>query len=253
MSLSETEPVNARPKPAPTEDSSWTSLCRAGGVAGLIAGVLVIADILVFVVWPPPGGFSQSPSTVIDCFKLFHTNGLIGLLDFDLLGMIAYVFMVPVLLALYVTLRRASSSFMAIAVAFALMGIAVYFASNTAFSMLSVSSQYAAATTVAQRALLQAEGAALLTTFSLSAFELSYAIVSAALLIISIVMLRSALFNRATAVVGIVANAAAVLVVALSAPLPLLSGILSLLAGVLLGIWVFLIGRRLLLISQGRS
>jgi hypothetical protein len=46
-------------------------------------------------------------------------------------------------LALYAALRRANKSYMAIAMTLGFVGIAVYFASNTAFSMLSLSDQYA--------------------------------------------------------------------------------------------------------------
>jgi hypothetical protein len=71
----------------------------------------------------------------------------------DLLLIVDQVLMVLVLLALCIALRRASQSFMAIALTAGLVGIAAYFASTTAFEMLSLSDQYAAATTEAQRSM----------------------------------------------------------------------------------------------------
>jgi hypothetical protein len=53
-------------------------------------------------------------------------------------------------------------SAMAIATASGLVGIAVYFASNHAFSMLSLGDQYATATTDVQRSMLLAVGEGLL-------------------------------------------------------------------------------------------
>jgi hypothetical protein len=125
---------------AKTTDSVWKNLYKVGGVAALIIAVLLVCEIIVFAVWP-------QPSTVIGYFTLFRSNWLVGLLDLDLLGMVAYVLFVPVILAFYVALRRANEAFMAIATALFFVGISVFFATNTAFSMLSLSGEYAAATT----------------------------------------------------------------------------------------------------------
>ena len=54
----------------------WKGLYKIGGIAGVIAGVVVIIDIIVFVVWLQPG-FTNA----IRWFALFQKNWLIGLLD----------------------------------------------------------------------------------------------------------------------------------------------------------------------------
>ena len=230
-------------KPAETADSAWKSLYRVGGTCALIIAVLLVCEIIVFAVWP-------QPSTVIGYFTLFRGNWLVGLLDLDLLGMVAYVLFVPVILALYVALRRANEAFMAIATALFFVGISVFFATNTAFSMLSLSDQYAAATTDAQRSMFLAAGQAMLTTFNVGAFQVSYVIVSAAWLMISAVMLRSSVFGRVAAYSGILAGATAIGAVALEHT-PVIGGLFALLVSVyftaivFLAIWVVLTGRKL--------
>ena len=87
------------------------------------------------------------PSTVIDWFTLLQNNRLLGLSLLNLFDIVDYALVGLMFLALYVALRRANGSYMAIATILGFVGIAVYFASNTAFSMLSLSDQYAAATT----------------------------------------------------------------------------------------------------------
>jgi len=230
-------------------DSAWRALYRVGGVTALIAAVLLPIYVAVFSVW------GQTPSTVVDAFTLFHNNKLLGLLDFDLLGIVIYILLVPTLLALYVVLRRASASFMAIGTVFFFVGITVYFASNTSFCMLYLSDQYAAATTDAQRSMFLAAGQTMLTTFNVTAFWFSYAIVSAAALIVAAVMLRSTIFSRATAYAGILANALAIGSIAVgSIPLilmPMIGGILSLISIVFLIILYALIARKLF--QLGRS
>src|SRR5215207_3254879 len=97
---------------AGTTDSVWKPLYRVGGAAALITAVLIPIHVIVFIVWPPP-----LEGTVIDWFTLFQDNWLLGLLSMDLLLMADYVLLVPIVLALYVVLRRASEYLMAIGTA----------------------------------------------------------------------------------------------------------------------------------------
>src|SRR6266699_457817 len=224
---------------AETTASAWKPLYRVGGAAALIVVLLYVIQIVVLVVSPPP-------STVIDFFTLFHKNALLGLLDLDLLSIADYALFVPMFLALYVALRRVSPSFMAIATTLGLVGIATYFASNTAFEMLSLSSQYAAATTEAQRSLFVASGQAILVIYQGTAFDVSYVLLAVAPLIISVVMLRSTTFGKVTAAVGIVAN-----VLAVGFFVPAIGVFLSLVSVVSLLIWYILIARRLFQLGQG--
>ncbi len=205
--------------------------------------VLLACEIAVFSLWP-------QPTTAIGYFELFQSNWLIGLLDLDLLGMVAYVLLVPVILALYVTLRRYGEGLMAVATTLFFVGISTFFATNTAFSLFSLSGQYAAATTEAERAMFLAAGEASLTTFNVGAFQVSYVIVSAAWLMIAVVMLRSTVFTRSTAYSGILTGATAIGAVALEHT-PIVGDIFALLVAayfaaiVFLAIWVVLTGRTL--------
>jgi hypothetical protein len=154
-----------------------------------------------------------------------------------------------ILLALYPALRRASQSYMAIALTLGLGGIVTYFASSTAFNMLSLSSQYAAATTDAQRSLFEASGQATLAIWQGTAFDVGYVLEGVALLIIAVVMLRNTLFSKGTAYVGILLGAMSLL--------PPTAGTIGLIFSlgslVPLEIWLILIARRLFMLAQGRS
>jgi hypothetical protein len=211
-------------------------LYRLGGIAGLIAGPLTIIDIMIFVIWP-------QPTTIVGWFALFQRNSVIGLLDMDLLGMIIYVIIIPALLALYFSLRRSSQSWASIAGLLTFIGMGAYFASNTGVSMLYLSGQYGAASTDAQRAIFLASGQAVVDIFLGQAFTVSFFLVSTALLITSVVMLRSAVFGRRTAYVGIVANLCGL---GEFAPVPfaimMVTGVVNAIA---LGVWFVLIGQEL--------
>jgi hypothetical protein len=220
-------------------DTNWKPLYRVGGAAALIAAVLIPAQIIVFVAWPPP-------STVTDWFTLFQDNWLLGLLSLDLLLIVDYVLLVPIVLALYVALRQASESFMAVATALYFVAIAAYFASNTAFEMLSLSNQHAAATTDAQRATYLAAGQAMLATFEGTAFQVSYVLASVAGIIIGAVMLRSDIFSRVSAYALIVGD-----VIGLGLYVPKVGVLLSVISVPVLWIWYVLIARKLIQLGSG--
>jgi hypothetical protein len=224
-------------------DTSWKPLYRVGGAAALVTAVLIPLQIVVFVAWPPP-----LEGTVSEWFTLFEDNWLLGLLSLDLLLIVDYVLLVPIVLALYVALRRVSESWMAVATALYFVAIAAYFASNTAFEMLSLSDQYAAATTDAQRTMYLAAGQAMLATFEGTAFQVSYVLASLAGIIIGAVMLRSDIFSKVAAYALIVGD-----VIGLGLYVPTIGIFLSVISVPVLWIWYVLIARRLIQLGSGVS
>ena len=87
---------------------------------------------------------------------------------------------------------------------FVFVGIAVYLATNTALSMLSLSHQYAAATTEAEKAIVLSAGQAMIAVSEGTGGQYTgMPMAWLAGLIISAVMLRSKAFGKATAWVGI--------------------------------------------------
>jgi hypothetical protein len=109
----------------------------------------------------------------------------------------------PMALALYVVLREANRIWSLIAVPFVFVGMSVFLATNTAFSMLSLSQEYAVAVTEAERSVLLAAGQAMLAISRGTSLYTGMALVWLGGLILAGVMLRSQVFSKATAWVGI--------------------------------------------------
>ena len=240
---------------AETSDSDWKNLYRVGGVAALIAGMLFRRNIAAEI-----GLFSQHPSpvTVGGWFALLQSNRLLGLTYLNIFDIVNYALVSLMFLALYVVLRRTNKSYMMIAVSLGLVGIAVYFASNMAFSMLSLSDKYAASTTDMERTMLLSAGEALLAINRFTGFGahpgsggyMSLLLIAVAGMIISIVMLRSDVFNRTIAYVGILASAFDLAYCIAYVFLPtvnseLLAVIFIPAAGLFLMIWHIMVGWRL--------
>lgn len=180
-------------------ESRWQGLYKTGGMAALAMFVIMLVQVIVFMIWPPP-------ATVEGFFALFQQNGLLGLLSLDLLYIINNTLLILVYLALYFSLRRSAESASLIALVLSVVGVAVYYSSNTAFEMLSLSSQYAAAATELQRTITLSAGQVMLETYKGTSFDIYYVLNAIALLIFAAVMLRSKFFSRATAVWGLVAG-----------------------------------------------
>lgn len=239
--------------------SGWRGIYITGGLAGLAAGVVFRRNLGMEV-----SLFSaqKQPDTAAGWFDLLQANRLLGLAYLHVFDIVNYLLVSLMLLALAAALYRAWQSQVAIAAALGFLGIAVYLASNSAFSLLALSDQYAAAAGEAQRAMLLAAGQALLALnrFSLagahpgSAGFLSLLLTAASGLIFALVMLRSRVFNRATALVGVAANTLDLAYCAGFLFAPSLGETLAVLfipaAGLLLMVWHILVGWRLVRIGR---
>ncbi|HEY3547101.1 MAG TPA: DUF4386 family protein [Propionicimonas sp.] len=178
----------------------WRPLVRWGAVAAIVVLAMIPLQAVVFLLSPPP-------TTVADYFALFQANPLLGLLDLDLLLTLDYVVMIPFYLALFVLLRRREPSLALLALTLGLFSLALFFVSREAtFSMWQLSTQYVAADEPGRAAAL-ASGQTLLTLYNGGTFGLSYLLGAASTLLFSLAMLRTLLFGRAAAVVGLVTGA----------------------------------------------
>ncbi len=222
------------------QTSDWNWLYRIGGYAALLMVVLIPIQIIIFIGWPPP-------QTVMDYFSLFQHNRLIGLLDLDLLLIVDNLLSIPLYLALYIALRRKNEPLTLIATVFGILSIILYLVSREAtFSMMTLSDQYAAAASDAQRQIFLAAGQVMLVTYNGTVFNISYILGAAALIILSVIMLQSNLFSKATAYLGLLAN-----IIALGLYIPAIGIFISVFSVVFLWIWDLLIAFRLLRLGNG--
>ena len=204
--------LDAKEKSSQTAEASWKSLYRVGAIAALIAA-LVFRRNLGVAELPMLTGLSL-PSSIAGWFTLLHNNTLLGLTLLNVFDIVNYAMVGLLFLAVCVALRQTNKSYTLIAAALCFLGVGVYIVSNSAFAMFSLSNQYFSATTDAQRSTLLAAGQAVLANgynptalYQSAGYYLSLILVAVAGLIMSAVMLRSSIFYRATAYVGIVASA----------------------------------------------
>jgi hypothetical protein len=235
-----------------TAESGWKGLYKLGGITALIVVLGPLAEVLIGFL-PGVARLTQGTVTVIDWLTLFHNHWFLGLRNLGLLNIIGAALLAPTFLAIYSALRRDNEAFGAFGTILLFVGIAVYIASNRAFAMLSLSGQYASATTDAQRSLLAAAGQALLAEGQTRA---GIPLIEFASLVISVVMLRGKVFSKATAYAGILGNALLMIFEAILAFVPAFLNVGLVTAGgggLAIMIWYLLVGRRLLQLRRHLS
>ena len=232
--------------------SRQKTLVRTGGIAALLAGILfrrnIGAEVDIFTAY-------DFPSSAAEWFGLLGENPLVGLSFLAVFDLVNYILLGLMFLALALVLARQFGKTAWGALFTGLAGIVVGFIANNAFSMLSLSKQYTAASGTEQAA-LKATGEALLTRGGASAayqgnlMTLSLFLIAAAGLVFSILMLRGGAFKRVTAIFGIIASTLDLLYCAVVLFLPTLAVILIAAAGLCYMIWHILIGLRILKIKE---
>lgn len=176
---------------------SWVGLVRLGAWAALLSVAMILLQIAIYLLWPPP-------DTTVGLFELFVENPLYGLVTLDVLYVVSNVLAFLVYLALAVVLWRVGRSAVVVALSFGVLGMAAYMASIRPVEMLSLARSYEAAGP-AERVALVAVGDGMLATWMGSAFDIYYFFNLVTLLVFAVLMYRSVVFSRATALWALVA------------------------------------------------
>jgi hypothetical protein len=217
-------------------DARWRGLFLAGAAGAVLTAACIPLQVLLFIAWPPPAS-----REVADWFLLFNENPLRGLLSMDLVMMVEQVLLVPVIVSLWVLLRRGNGSLMLLGATLWLAGGFLFLGSNTAFEMLSLARGYGAATTEAAQGSYLAAGQGMLASYldMGTGFVFGYVISSIGGLLAGVAMVRTAGW-RATGRVLLAGTALGLCIF-----LPVVGIPLSLLSVLVLVAWYALVAVRL--------
>jgi len=223
-------------------DSRWRDLYKAAGMAASISEIVIILGFVTYFIWPYAPG-TQSTEAI---FLNLQNNTLGALISLDLFLFIGNLFSILLFLAFYVSLRQVSESYALIALAVGLIAVGFLIPARPLIELYSLSGQYAAATTEAAKSHYLAAGEALLASFDGVGWFLNTLLGGLSLLVSSILMLRSEIYGKATAYVGIVSNIAVC-----SFFIPVIGIFLLFLSVPGYAIWYFLLARRFFQLGRG--
>lgn len=181
--------------------STWLNLFRLGGVAALLIVLTALAEIAITFL---PGGYTTA-RTVNDWFALFHNHWFLGLRNLGLLNIVMTTLGIPMTYGLYIAHRNKNQAFAGLAMSIAFIGTAVFYATNRAFPIFDLSLRYAAATTDAQRTVLEAAGQAMLSVGQshTSGTFLAFFLAEIGGILMGMAVLRGKIFSPTTAITGI--------------------------------------------------
>lgn len=227
-------------------DLGWNGLCRLGGVAAFVLLVYSLATLVQIIVLGGP------PKTAVEAFELLQRSKLIGLLRLDFPTILAIPLYYILFLGIFAALRRVDRAYATLATVLTFVGTTLVLATPTALPMLSLSEKYAAAKTEAVRVQIETVGEAILATdiwHNTGSFMGGILAQSGAVLVCAL-MLRSDVFGKAIAWVGIVTHGLDLAHIVIGLLLPTVGFVLLAIAGPVYLIWFLLIGRRLLQLAK---
>lgn len=174
---------------------SFQPLYRAAQYCALGMLILIVLQIIVFVLSPPP-------ETVLGFFELFHKNSFLGLLSLDFLYLFNNGILVILYLAIFILLVREKPALALSGLILGLIGIACYYPSNPAFEMLTLSRLYFQSVPQ-QQPIFLAAGEAVMSGYTGTTFNAYYVFSTLCLLLFAYGILKSPQFKKSIGVWGL--------------------------------------------------
>ena len=220
-------------------DSRWKSLYQIGGIAALIFVVYSLVTMILLVL------IGGQPETAHEAFNMLEGNKLVGLLRLDMLTLLIVPLYYPIFLSIYVTLKKSQAAYATLGALLAFAGVTLFLATPSVFSWITLSDNYAVATSAAQKDQLLAAGEAILASdmWHASGTVIGGVLMLIAALIFSIVMLKSEDFGKGTAYVGNVSHGLDLIRIFVSFFIPQASVVFMAIAGPLYLVWFPLLAR----------
>ncbi len=171
-------------------------LYRAGIIATTFMLTMIPVQIAFFLIWP-------HPTNVVDWFTLFNNSWIIGLISFDFLYMLSMFAAIFLYIALFFALFEKQKALSLFAIIIGLIGLAIYFPSNTSIEMLSISKQYLNASTEYDKGLFIASGQTLCAIWKGTSYSVYYLLNGIALILFFLAMIRNNKFRKSTTYIGL--------------------------------------------------
>jgi hypothetical protein len=220
----------------------WKDLYRLAGIAAIISILIILLGFVTYFIWP----YSPGAESTEDILRLLQSDRLGGLISLDIFLFIGNLFSMMLFLALYVSLKKVNESYALVAAALGLIGLVLLIPARPISELFALSRLYSAATKEAAKNQYLGAGEALLLLFNGTSWFMNTLLGGISLLISSILMLRSPIYSKATAYVGIFTNA-----VVCGFFLPWIGIFLLFLSLPGYMIWYFLLARRFFRMANG--
>ena len=225
-----------------SDDRASRHLYHTGAYTALLFIIYSVVTILIFAL--VKGGY---PKTAADCFAMFRENRFIALLRLDIVSVVVLPFYYLLFFSIYQAIKMKYELLARIALFCTLIGMTIFICGINIASIVTLSEKYNAATSPDYRKQLLAACEALLAQ---NMWENTSAIASgilteAGMILFSVIMLRTSVFNRVTSWLSIMTHCFDFSSNLLGVFCPFFKEFFTMVAGPLYIIWFFLIGVQL--------
>jgi hypothetical protein len=172
------------------------TLYRVGIVAATFMVTMIPVQIAFYLIWP-------HPTNIVDWFTLFNNNWIIGLISFDFLYMLSMIASIFLYVALFFALYEKQTVLSLFALLIGLIGLTIYFPSNTSIEMLSLSKQFLNASTEYEKRIFIASGQTFCAIWKGTSYSVYYVLNGIALILFFLAMVKQNKFRKSTAYVGL--------------------------------------------------
>jgi hypothetical protein len=224
----------------------YAPLYRIAGIAALLTVAITLAQIVFGIVWPPPD-FAPTAASAASVLEMAQAEPVRAFVSLDGLMIVDYLLLLVVYLALHAAQKERQPSLSTLGTGLALVAIALYLTANPALTTLVLAGQYDAATAATSGIVPATQ--MVFANFQGTAFLVHYVVMGVAGILVSVAMLRSGIFSRATAVAGI-AQGTMMLVPVTFGTIGLVFALGSLVPFI---VWFVLVGRTLLRLASAEG
>jgi hypothetical protein len=227
-------------------DKTSRYLYRAGGFTAILFLIYSIVTILIFILIKE--GY---PQTALECYDMLKEDFFIGLLRLDIVSAVIIPFYYLLFFSLYHALKKDYELIAKIALFCILAGITIFISGLNIIELINLSNKYHAAASVEIKQQLVAAGEAILASdmWASTAAKFRGILIESGAVILSYIMLKTTVFSKINAWVGLVAHGFDLSSEVLSIFIPAIKDIFTTVAGPLYMVWFVMIALRLIKIS----
>jgi hypothetical protein len=178
----------------------YAGLLRIGAAFSWLTVAAILLSIISFFIWPP------FPEDLIDVIARSHFAGIMSL---DALYLVAVLFTLPLILCLYVILQNQNKALALLALISGIISVVLIVLARPIVEMVSLGDKYAHSIDKSEKAAYLAAFKSLQELFNGTSYYLHIFFGNISFIISSVLMLKSEVFNKASAVLGIVTNSIA--------------------------------------------
>jgi len=228
------------------KEHNYHTVYRFGGIACIILLFYSLATLLIMsFIGGPPESIEQT-------FSLIQKNRLTGLLRLDILTVFVMPLYYILFYGLFIALKNINHAAASIAMILAFAGVTLFLATPSVFSYLYLSDKFAIATSDFQKNQLLTAGESVLASdmWHGTGAKIGGLLLQTGALLISMLMLRSNVFNRSTAITGIATHGLDLAHIIIGFFAPASGNIIMFIAGPLYLIWFPMVGIELFRLNK---